>query len=53
MYISFKIDKSSVPVHSCGANPVSLLDNFSQCLCMHEEYNIVILLVVDVYPIFP
>ena len=53
MYFSFKFDESNVPMHSCGSYPISLLDKFSQRLCVHEEYNIIILLVFAVNLVFP
>ena len=53
MHINFKFDERSIPVNSCGAEPVKLLDNLSQGLYMHEEYNVVILLVLSVHLIFP
>ena len=53
MRISLKLDEGNVPVHSFGVDPVGLSDNLSQHLYMHEEYNIVILLVISFYLIFP
>ena len=53
MHIIFKFNKRSIPFDSCGVEPVKLLDNLVQGLCMHEEYNVVILLMLFILLIFP